>query len=390
MLNLPPLDELQLAMRFDELRKQLADPRYEPLYGKNLAFWALPSDRRLPLALMNRTLKQIISSSFTELAGTPGIGRKKLQGLLMLLERAVNTDPNSVPTQVAVSDLVAESMVDTEKEQQFRWDQVSELTWAEWRATVVRHRLQAIPLGRLAPSLKRITRVIWNAPLGEFVDMTINDLREKRSFGERRLAAVLEVFACIHEALKDVTPQSHLGMELAPRRILQMQQWILETWQNGKVPSEQEIRENFILRLLDQARVDAVEQTVDLVERRLGIKESPVSVRQLSRMFNLTRARIYQLFDELAEIMRIRWPLGRAFTQLLQSFIVLEYNRRGTGPDISQLTMAIEIFFPKPGERRQIVAGKGGLPDLSPGFAMAMSDEEFTVRVPEEEDQPNW
>lgn len=390
MLNLPPLDELQLAMRFDELHKQLADPRYEPLYSKTLAFWALPSDRRLPLALMNRTLRQIISSSFTELAGTPGIGKKKLQGLLMLLERAVNTDPTTIPVHAAVSEFIAGEILDTEKESTFRWDEVSEITWAEWRATVVRHRLQKVPLGRLAPSLKRITRVIWEAPLGEFVDMTINDLREKRSFGERRLAAVLEVFSAIHEALKNVTPQSHLAIELAPRRILQMQQWILETWQNGKVPTEQEIRENFITPLLDQARVDAVEQTVDLVERRLGIKEPPLSVRQLGRMFNLTRARIYQLFDELAEIMRIRWPLGRAFTQLLQSFIVLEFNRRGTGPNITQLTMAIEIFFPKPGERRQIVAGKGGLPDLSPGFAMAMSDESLVVKVPEEEEQPNW
>lgn len=389
MLNLPPLDELQLATRFDEIRRQLADSRFEPLYNKNLAFWALPSDRRLPLALMNRTLKQIISSSFTDLAATPGIGKKKLQGLLLLLERAVNTDPSSIPEHLASPEPLEVNTENKESDMSFRWEDVSELTWAEWRATVVRHRLQNVPLGRLAPSLKKITRVIWHAPLGDFVDMTIAELREKRSFGDRRLAAVLEVFSYIHDALKGISPQSHLVMELAPRRIHQMQQWILDTWQSARVPTEEEIREHFIHPLLEQARVDTVDQTVDLVEKRLGIHEPPVTVRHLGRMFNLTRARIYQLFDELAEIMQVRWPLGRALTQILQSFIVLEYNRRGTGPNISQLSMAIEIFFPRPGERRQIVAGKGGLPDLSPGFAMAMS-EENAVRVPDEEEQSNW
>jgi len=384
MLNLPPLDELQLAMRFDELRKQLAEDRYRPLYRKTLAFWAIPSDRRLPLALMNRTLEQIVASPFTELAGTPGIGKKKLQGLLMLLERAANTDPTSIPPEVTEPIKAETKKTESEPEPLFRWEDVSELMWVEWRATIRKHGLETIPLGRLAPSLKRVTRVIWNVPLGEFLDMSIEDLREKRAFGERRLSAVLEVFGSIHEILKNVQPQSHLAVELAPRRIAAMQQWILDTWQAGKVPNEEEIKQKFILPLLEQARIDTAEQTVTMVEQRLGINSAPVSVRQLGRTFNLTRARIYQLFDELAEILRVRWPLGRAYTQLLQSFIVFEYNRRGTGPDISQLTMAIEIFFPKAGERRQIVTSKGGLPDLSPGFATAMAEDSMTSHIPEE------
>ncbi|MGQ9769168.1 MAG: hypothetical protein ACUVQG_01315 [Thermogutta sp.] len=384
MLNLPPLDELQLAMRFDELRKQLAEDRYRPIYNKTLAFWALRSDRRLPLALMSRTVEQIIASPFTDLAGTPGIGKKKLQGLLMLLERAANTDLSSVPLDVGEPVETEPKSADPEPEPLFRWEDVSELMWAEWRATVRKHGLQSIPLGRLSPSLKRVTRVVWHVPLGEFLDDTIADLREKRSFGERRLLALFEVFGVIHETLKNVEPQSHLAIELAPRRILAMQQWILKTWQAGKVPSEEEIKQNFISPLLEQARIDTAEQTVVMVEQRLGINGPPVSVRQLGRTFNLTRARIYQLFDELAEIMRVRWPLGRAYTQLLQSFIVYEYNRRGTGPDISQLTMAIEIFFPRSGERRQIVTSKSGLPDLSPGFAAAMADDSMASHVPEE------
>jgi len=215
MLNLPPLDELQLAMRFDELRKQLADDHYRPLYGKILAFWAIPSDRRLPRALLNWTLQQVITSQFTDLAATPGIGKKKLQGLLMLLERAAQTDPMSLPAETTDQTPVAQQRESTPSEYLIRWQDVSELMWAEWCATVRKHGLQDVPLGRLAPALNRMTRVLWNIPLGEFLDMTIEDLREERSYGERRLSALLEVFGLLHQILKDVEPQSYLALELA-------------------------------------------------------------------------------------------------------------------------------------------------------------------------------
>ena len=57
----------------------------------------LPNDRRLPLALLNRTIDQLIHSTFDELAATPGIGRKKISSLVNLLVRATSDEPPSVP-----------------------------------------------------------------------------------------------------------------------------------------------------------------------------------------------------------------------------------------------------------------------------------------------------
>ncbi len=50
------LEELQVASRFESLRRILLTPQYASHLEKPLAFWALPTDRRLPLALLGRAL----------------------------------------------------------------------------------------------------------------------------------------------------------------------------------------------------------------------------------------------------------------------------------------------------------------------------------------------
>ena len=70
-------DSSGLARRFQSVCETLKQDRFSDRLTKPLAFWVLPSDRRLPLALLNRTIYQLIHSPFEDLAATPGIGRKK-------------------------------------------------------------------------------------------------------------------------------------------------------------------------------------------------------------------------------------------------------------------------------------------------------------------------
>ena len=71
------VEELQVVGRFESLRKILLSEQYADYLDKPLAYWALPSDRRLPLAFLGRTLKDLLETSFAELAGTPGVGRRR-------------------------------------------------------------------------------------------------------------------------------------------------------------------------------------------------------------------------------------------------------------------------------------------------------------------------
>ena len=78
--------EFRLVSRFVELRSQLLDERYASRKMKPLAFWALPDDRRLPLAFMGHTIQQLLETPFEDLLATPGVGQKKISSLVSLLE----------------------------------------------------------------------------------------------------------------------------------------------------------------------------------------------------------------------------------------------------------------------------------------------------------------
>ena len=171
------VEELQVVSRFEGLRNHLLSGPYSEHLAKPLAYWALPTDRRLPLALLGRTLGDLLNTPFVSLSGTPGIGRKKIASLMVLLGRAANTDPAELPADVlhvedelAPQPGAAEAGAETDG---FDPATVSEVSWAQWRASVVRHGLAGETLGRFTPSLQNMTRVIWNTPLGIYTSSTL-------------------------------------------------------------------------------------------------------------------------------------------------------------------------------------------------------------------------
>ena len=76
----------------------------------------------------------------------------------------------------------------------------------------------------------------------------------------------------------------------------------------GGAERQEELSENFARPLLEQIRTDATQQIVTLAENRLGIGGPITSVRQAARTMGLTRARVYQLLNEINDIMMVRWP----------------------------------------------------------------------------------
>src|SRR3974377_1006813 len=150
------VEELQVISRFESLRKILLSEQYADHLKKPLAYWALPTDRRLPLAFLGRTLEDLLQTPFSELSNTPGIGQKKICSFVKLLARAANTDPSelppdSVPLPVRDAEAAAGDEAWTDG---FSPASVSEVVWAQWRACVVQHGLGDEKLGRFAPTLR--------------------------------------------------------------------------------------------------------------------------------------------------------------------------------------------------------------------------------------------
>jgi hypothetical protein len=346
------VEELQVVSRFESLRKILLSEQYADHLKKPLAYWALPTDRRLPLAFLGRILEDLLRTPFSELTNTPGIGQKKICSFVKLLARAANTDPAELPLDdVAIPTGSADS-TDGHHASANGFDPttVSEVVWGQWRASVVKHGLGEEKLGRFAPTLRHMTRVIWNTPLGAYTQLGLGEIRAMKTHGEKRVRAILEVFHSVHVMVANMGTQDHLVVRIVPRLIDTAEQWIGRALQAPGTPSTNELFENLIGLMLEQVRIDATQQIASLAENRLGMTGPITSVRQAARSMGLTRARVYQLLNEINDILTVRWPNGRHQMYELREKLLSETKEMAAPPDLQQFLAAVELFYP--GSRR--------------------------------------
>lgn len=345
----PSVKEYQVLGRFESLRKILLDEGYQDHLDRPLAYWALPADRRLPLALLGRKLGDLLSTPFSEISATPGIGEKKIRSLIKLLSRAAETDPAALPAGPldAVADSVAlPPATGSTDDGRFDPATVSEVVWAKWRASVVEHGLAQEKLGRLAPSLRNMTRVIWNRRLSDYTDRTLAEIRRMKTHGEKRVRAILEVFHGLHGLVAGMGTADHLVVRIVPRLIDDVETWMGQVLRVPGIPSRQEILQGFVSPLLEQVRVDAVQQISNLAENRLGLAGPITSVRQVARDMGLTRARVYQLLNEINDIMVVRWPTGRQKVYQLRDKFEAETAATDCHAELEPFLAAVELFYP--------------------------------------------
>jgi hypothetical protein len=371
-------EDMQNIRRFQAVRKALLSSDCRDYLEKPLAYWIVPTDRRLPIAFLSRDLAELLATPYEELARTPGIGRKKMASLVDLLARAVATvaENQAVSVAAAAEDPAAwlgaaernwslddRVVVEDDASDGFDSKGVSEVQWERWRETVLRHGLGGDKLGRFAPSLRRVTKVIWNTPLAVFAGYTLAQMRSMKTYGEKRIHAVLEVFHSVHSMLSSIGSQPHLAVKVTPRAIEHIEQWVGRMLQTPGVPAEQDIRENLVRPLLQQIEIDAMPQIMTLAAHRLGLVGPPCSVRQSARNMGLTRARVYQLLNEINDIAVVRWPLGRHQLYQLQQKFDRESAEISPPPDLTQFHAAVELIFP--GNRR---GADGPLEYVADGF----------------------
>jgi len=345
------VEELQIISRFEGLRRILLSEQYTQHLDRPLAYWALPTDRRLPLAFLGRKLKDLLNTPFAELAATPGIGQKKIRSFVKLLARVADTDPSELPIDLSLlQDSNAWEAPQPTASNGFDPTIVSEVIWSQWRASVVKHGLHKEALGRFAPSLRNMTRVIWNTPLETYTGLTLEEMRTMKTHGEKRVNAVLEVFYSAHILVAQMGKVDHLVVRIVPRAIDEVDTWIGQALQTPGAPSTQELSARFVEPLLEQIRIDATQQITSLAENRLGILGPITSVRQAARTLGLTRARVYQLLNEINDIMTVRWPTGRHLVYELRDKLTAEAAELENPPDLEQFLAAVELFYP--GSRR--------------------------------------
>lgn len=339
------VDVSKLMDRFDRLRSQLLQPKYADRLDKPLAYWALLSDRRLPQAFLGRSLRDLITTPFDDLLATAGVGQKKIALLAVLLARATQDAPPTVADELITSANGAQRSDRGSDGDSAVFDPagVSEVLWAKWCETVKLHDVGHEALGRLAPRLTILPTAVWHTQLNEYVDRTLSEIRNLKTHGEKRVHAVLEVFFTVHEALSRRGMQKHFEFRLVPKFVGPLEHWISQVLKRGKGPSIGEFRESFVEPLLLQLELDAGENIVELASSRLGVEGPPESVRKQSRRLGVTRARVYQLLEECANVVAVRWPEGE------QQLVALQGRWRSVPTDDETLRLldrTTDLFYP--------------------------------------------
>ena len=341
-------DDVQVVPQYEQLRNALLQENYALHLTKPLAFWTLPTDRRLPLILINRTLGELLQIPFEELCRTPSIGEKKIQSFITLLTRAVNTKMEDIPdSSLPVTTGTSSNLFLEENEMLSDSADVSEIQWQKWQAIIVDKGLTHERLGQLCSTLSELTRVIWNNTLGDYCDKTLTEMRDIRTHGEKRVTAILKIFHCVCAIVSKVESSKHLVTRLIPKDINHVETWSLKTLNKRGTPNKADIEANYIKPLLVQLKIDATDQICRLAENRIGLHEDVTSIRQAARSLGLARARIYQLLNEINDILMVRWPNGRLITSLLRNkFLYESKERQHNDPEFAKFHAAAELFFP--------------------------------------------
>jgi hypothetical protein len=302
-------DRYRLVGTYERLRKALLERPDDGRLDKALSYWVLPTDRRLPIAFLDRPLRDLLSQPLDDLMATPGVGHKKILGFFDLLKRAAKATTPDAPFGL-VNDSQKRAKA-TAAPNGFDASLVSESLWAQWCETVQRYGMGPEKLGRLAPTLQALPTVIWHSRLEEYADRSLAEIRSLRTHGEKRVNAILEVFCSVHEALSTSTLQENIDVIVVPRFVPPLNRWLMETIARPELPPVDELHKHIVKPMVNQIKIDLGEQVAGLAAARLCLDENAPSVKQQAETIGVTRARVYQLLEDCGKVMDVRWPEGR-------------------------------------------------------------------------------
>jgi hypothetical protein len=302
-------DRYRLVGTYERLRKALYERPDDGRLDKALSYWVLPTDRRLPIAFLDRTLRELLSQPLDELMATPGVGHKKILGFFDLLKRAAKAGAPDAP--FGLSNDTSKRAKPVAASGGFDASIVSESLWSQWCETVHRFSLGPEKLGRLAPSLQALPTVIWHSRLEEYADRSLAEIRSLRTHGEKRVHAILEVFCTVHEALATATLQENIDLVVVPRFVPPLTRWLMEIVGRPELPPIDELHQHIVKPLINQTKIDLGDQVAGLAAARLCLDENAPSVKQQAETIGVTRARVYQLLEDCGKVMDVRWPEGR-------------------------------------------------------------------------------
>ncbi len=347
-----------LVQRFEAACTQLRSDHCNAQRDQKLVHWVLPKDLCVPNALLGKSLAELIKTPFDNFIRIRGFGGRKIETLVQLLERAVQHD--RPPRGLGVLPPAVKNGGAPGRPLPFDPDQVSEAVWKQWKATIREYEFEGEPLGRFAQSLQELPKVAWAQSLGFYLSRSLAEIRDLRAHGEKRVHAILGVFHTLHDCLKRFPHDCHLNIRLEPRLIGAVEHWCQAAILNPLAIDHHEILRGLATPLMKQLEIDASPDVLSLVLGRLGIEQSPRTVRGQARELGVTRARVYQMLDEASRIMQVRWRAGDKLLRILPTH--LQQNEANQEAVSFALRMR-DLFYP---EKTLAPAPRQNIQEVSP------------------------
>jgi hypothetical protein len=93
------MERPSLEERYAHVQDDLAGRGDAALLDRRLSTWVISTDRHLPQVFLGRKLREVLALNYDHLLETPGIGNRRIEKLIDVLERACKESaPQSTPT----------------------------------------------------------------------------------------------------------------------------------------------------------------------------------------------------------------------------------------------------------------------------------------------------
>ncbi len=175
--------------------------------------------------------------------------------------------------------------------------------------------------------------------VGDYATLSLSEIRGLKTHGEKRVAAILDVFAAVYEAVSTAALHEDLQLDLTARFVPRVSRWTQQYANRPQELSWAEVVDQIALPLVAQIEIDRGAGVASLVSERLGLEGDAPSVKMQAERMQVTRARVYQLLEDCAGVLNVRWPEGRWLLAPLSA-------RPGdTDPDAMGLIHALRCLF---------------------------------------------
>ena len=307
-------EELQIISRYEGLRTVLLDRACSDHIDKPLAIWALPTDRRLPLAFLGAFAARPAGDP---LCGAVGHTRHRAEEDSLLCEppgpggpiragRAAGGGTRAGgaarPAPAGGNGAAGGSPFDPGQ----RVGGGGPAGGCR-RAAGVGSRTA----GPLRPQLAEHDSRDLEHAAGSLYGHTLGEIRVMKTHGEKRVRAILEVFHSLHVVIANMGLREHLTVNIVPRLIEQVEQWTGHVLQTPGTPSQEEISRTSSVRswsrsaATPRSKSPPWRSTDWAFLSRSAACDRPPARWDSTRRSRLSTAQRDQRHHD------VRWPLGR-------------------------------------------------------------------------------